>query len=74
MALSSFAALTRAASGAESFLMTLVPHGGQGTARRNAWSAMSADAVQSRARRDAEEAVARATARAAARAVHPAAR
>ena len=55
----------RTARSLESALMTLLPHGGQGAARRNAWAAMSADAVQVRARRDADLAMARAIARAA---------
>jgi hypothetical protein len=45
--------------------LTLMPHGGQSTARRNAWSAMSADATLARSRREAELAVAAAAARAA---------
>lgn len=67
-------ALTRAAATAESVLLTVLPHGGQGTARRNAWRAMSSDAAEARARREAQVAVERAAARAAAKAAHPAAR
>ena len=33
------------------------PHGGQRTARRNAWAGMSADAARGRARREAEAAL-----------------
>lgn len=59
--------LSRAASTAESLFLAVLPHGGQGTARRNAWRAMSSDAADARARRDAQLAVDRAAARAAAR-------
>jgi hypothetical protein len=38
-------------------LLFLLPHGGQGQARRNAWAAMSADAVRARARREADAAL-----------------
>jgi hypothetical protein len=44
--------------------LALLPHGGQSTARRNAWTAMSADATLARSRREAELAVAAAAARA----------
>jgi len=60
-----FPMVTRSATRMQSLLLTVLPHGGQGAARRNAWAAMSADAVQSRARRDAEIAVDRAVMRAA---------
>jgi hypothetical protein len=39
-------------------LLTLLPHGGQLTARRNAWGAMAVDAGRARARREAAHAVA----------------
>lgn len=39
-------------------LMTALPGGGQRTARRNAWAAMSADAARARARREAGAALA----------------
>jgi len=55
----------RSATQLQSVFLTVLPHGGQGAARRNAWSAMSADAVQARARREAEVAVDRAVLRAA---------
>lgn len=42
--------------------MAMFPDGGQGTARRNAWRAMVADAAVARARREAEDALARVTA------------
>lgn len=54
----------RAARSLESALMTALPHGGQGAARRNAWAAMSTDATQARARREADLAMDRAVARA----------
>jgi hypothetical protein len=38
-------------------LLAAAPFGGQHTARRNAWAAMSADAARGRARRDAEAAM-----------------
>ena len=38
----------------QDLLLSALPGGGQRTARRNAWSGMSADASRSRARRDAE--------------------
>jgi hypothetical protein len=66
--------LTRAAATAESLFLSVLPHGGQGTARRNAWRAMSSDVAEARARREAQLAVERAAARAAAKAAHPAAR
>ena len=66
--------ITRATGTVESLFLAVLPHGGQGTARRNAWRAMSSDVVQARARREAEQAVDRAAVRAAARAAHPAAR
>jgi hypothetical protein len=37
----------------------LFPDGGQGAARRNAWQGMVSGAARARARREAEEAVAR---------------
>jgi hypothetical protein len=44
----------------QTLAMTLVPHGGQGVARRNAWAAMSADATLARSRREADQAMAHA--------------
>ena len=44
-------------------LVALVaPHGGQGTARRNAWNGMAEGSARARARREADLAMARATA------------
>ena len=40
-----------------SLVDVLAPHGGQRVARRNAWAAMSQDAVRARARREADAAL-----------------
>jgi hypothetical protein len=48
------APLAHAPSVAGSLLLLALPHGGQ----RNAWAGMSADAARSRARADAEHALA----------------
>ena len=48
----------RVPSSLQVLLMTALPHGGQRTARRNAWAGMSADAARGRARREAEAALA----------------
>ena len=53
------------AQNAQVVLLTVLPHGGQGRARRNAWAAMSSDVVHSRARREAEAAMAQARQRSA---------
>ncbi len=66
--------LQRTTLNVQSFALALVPHGGQRSARRNAWAAMSADAVRARARRDASTVMSDAIQRAAAMAQHPAAR
>ena len=47
---------------AQSLTVLLVPHGGQHTARRNAWAGMSGDAARVRDRREAEAAFASARA------------
>ena len=64
--------LTRTALNVQSLVMAVVPHGGQRSARRNAWASMSSDAVRARARREADLALSRAQARAASLAAHPA--
>jgi hypothetical protein len=46
-----------------SLVMAVWADGGQGTARRNAWSAMVADAKRARDRADADAAVATASGR-----------
>lgn len=48
----------------QSLILTVAPHGGQSTARRNAWASMSEGAVLARGRRDALAALVRAQARA----------
>jgi hypothetical protein len=58
-------ALSRYASGVQALALSVLPHGGQRAARRNAWSSMSSDAALARNRREADHAMARATARAA---------
>ena len=55
--------LPRSASRLQDLTLVLLPHGGQRSARRNAWAAMSADAALARGRREAEVAVAAAAAR-----------
>ena len=64
MTFPSFTALTRTAGQLQSLALTVLPHGGQRSARRNAWAAMSSDAVLARSRREAEHAVAAAMHRA----------
>ena len=51
----------------ESLFLTVLPHGGQRSARRNAWASMSADAAWARNRREADSALERAELRARAR-------
>ena len=58
-----FPSFTRTAAQLQGFALTVLPHGGQRSARKNAWAAMSADAVLARSRRDAEAAVAAAVSR-----------
>ena len=65
--------LHRTLANLESLAMTVLPHGGQRSARRNAWAAMSEDNLRAKARRDADAAMAYAVTRATARALHPAA-
>jgi hypothetical protein len=47
----------------ESLALTLLPHGGQGAARRNAWAAMAADSSRARDRHEAQLAMSRAVRR-----------
>jgi hypothetical protein len=54
--------LSRIATTAESVALTLLPHGGQRSARKNAWASMSQDSARARGRRDADDAMARAIA------------
>lgn len=67
-------ALARTTSEFQALVLALVPHGGQRSARQNAWASMSQGAVRARGRREAELAMDRAVVRSAARAAHPAAR
>ena len=55
---------TRTASHVQSFALTLLPHGGQHAARKNAWAAMSEGNTRAKARREADTAMTRALARA----------
>ena len=48
----------------ETVFLTVMPHGGQRSARRNAWASMSADAALARSRREADAAMERAALRA----------
>ena len=48
----------------QDLILTALPGGGQAVARRNAWAAMSQDAVLARGRRDARIALAAAERRA----------
>lgn len=41
----------------ESLALAVLPHGGQRSARRNAWASMSADVAWARHRREAEAAM-----------------
>ena len=52
------------ASLVQDLLLAAAPAGGQSVARRNAWAAMSQDAVRARGRRDARIALAAADRRA----------
>lgn len=56
--------LARSATGLQGLALALLPHGGQRLARRNAWAAMSSDAALARGRREAEQALTHAVARA----------
>ena len=49
---------------AQAAFLSLLPHGGQRTARRNAWSAMVDNSSESRTRSEADAALADAAARA----------
>ena len=46
--------LRRTVSTAQDLLLLALPHGGQLTARRNAWAGMSDAATRARGRRDAD--------------------
>ena len=59
--------LKRNVSLLETLFLTVLPHGGQRSARQNAWASMSSDNARAKARRDADAAMERAVARTAAR-------
>jgi hypothetical protein len=61
--------LSRIAVNVESVALMLLPHGGQRSARTNAWASMSEDSARARGRREADAAMARAVAMS----LHPAA-
>jgi hypothetical protein len=61
--------LSRIAVNAESVALMLLPHGGQRSARKNAWASMSEGSARARGRREADAAMARAVAMS----LHPAA-
>ena len=56
--------MARRTTSLQALVLLVVPAGGQGTARRNAWAGMSADAARGRERRQAEAALAAADVRA----------
>ena len=49
----------------QGLVLAVLPHGGQLTARRNAWAGMASDAARARSRREADAALAVALAAAA---------
>jgi hypothetical protein len=55
-------AVTRTATTVQTLFLTALPHGGQRSARRNAWASMSTDAARARGRREADVAMDRAVA------------
>jgi hypothetical protein len=61
--------LSRIATTAESLALLLIPHGGQRSARTNAWASMAEDSTRARGRREADAAMSRAVAMS----LHPAA-
>ena len=63
-------ALRRTTTTARDLLLFALPHGGQMTARRNAWASMSEGSARARARRDAAQAMAVAVDRAVLRPDH----
>ncbi|MCW2601507.1 MAG: hypothetical protein JWM02_3336 [Frankiales bacterium] len=50
----------RTASSVQSLVVAVLPHGGQRSARRNAWASMSEGNSRAKARREAESAMTRA--------------
>jgi hypothetical protein len=49
--------LKRNLANLESLFLTVLPHGGQRSARQNAWASMSSDASRARNRREADAAM-----------------
>jgi ketopantoate reductase len=56
--------LVNATRNLQSLVLMMSPHGGQHSARKNAWASMAQDAQRARQRREAEAAVGAAIARA----------
>lgn len=54
--------ISRTARTVQTLALTLLPHGGQRSARRNAWASMAADHSRAQSRRDADAAMTRAVA------------
>jgi hypothetical protein len=54
--------ITRTARTVQTLTLTVLPHGGQRSARRNAWASMAADNTRAQSRREADAAMARAVA------------
>ena len=54
--------LPRTLHSAQGLVLTLLPHGGQRSARRNAWASMSEGNVRARTRREADVAMTQASA------------
>jgi len=57
-----FPHIARTATNVQSLVVAVLPHGGQRSARRNAWASMSADHVRAKARHEADAAMLRADA------------
>lgn len=55
-----FPHIARTATNVQSLVVAVLPHGGQRSARRNAWASMSADHIRAKARREADAAMSRA--------------
>ena len=52
-----FPNVARTATNVQSLVVAVLPHGGQRSARRNAWASMSEDNLRARARREADAAM-----------------
>ena len=51
------ATVRRTSRTVEGLVLLALPHGGQQSARRNAWASMAADSARARARREADAAM-----------------